>query len=80
MTQWILAPQEVHVIDVFLSDPHEWQGFPAYPSSTHKLTMRAIYEVKEDEEDMKSDIWKASHVWTGKVVSEPVEILLFDYP
>ena len=71
---WTLAPHEVHVFDVYFADPEKgWDGFPPLEKTERKyFTITAIYETGESAES------KAQRVWTGKIASEPLNVLLVD--
>ncbi len=69
-TWWALTPQESHVFDIDFNDPLEWTGFPILKKRDESFTIRAIYEV--DPVPQSTDV----RIWTGKVISEPVHVLL----
>ena len=66
---WTLLPKDSLLIEVYFTDKDRWEGFLSRP--TH-LTMRAICEVRPDDESRKLD------VWSGRVASEPHKYVITD--
>ena len=67
-----IAAQEFAIIDVFFADRSVWgDGFwltPGHP--TGRVTLKAIYAVEEDK------FSREQSVWTGKIISPPVECFI----
>jgi hypothetical protein len=81
-----LDPGEVHVFSVTF--PNDWQDLPPARVEDHHavVMLRAIYEIPPDPmiQNMKTGAWrmdtkvKENGVWTGKVISNPVNVELFE--
>lgn len=65
----ILNPNEYTVFDIYITS-NEWENFPKINSRT-AARLKAIYEVKENEESEKFN------VWTGRVDSSALNVVLF---
>ncbi len=78
-----LDPGETHVFSVTF--PSNWQDLPKAEGPPHVfVTLRAIYEIPPDGMIQRNGVWtmatrvKDNGVWTGKVISNPVQVELFD--
>ncbi len=64
-----LEPGETHVFSVTF--PSGWLDLPEVPRGPVPITLRAIYEIPPD------GMTQRGGVWTGKVISNPVQVQLF---
>ena len=81
-----LEPGETHVFKVTF--PDDWQDLPKVdnppPSYATYVTIRAIYEIQPDGMiqrggvQMMGTTTKDNGVWTGKAISNAVDVHLFD--
>ena len=71
---WVLQPQESLVLDVYLADSGQWQGFPdlARYGDSETVTMRAVFEIKSNEVPPQDGLW------TGRVFSKPEQYVFYN--
>jgi hypothetical protein len=67
---WTLEPHGHLFLDVYLGDRSIWEGLPRTSSGCETVQMRAVYEVKADDESKKE------RVWTGRIVSDTQAVTL----
>lgn len=65
---WSLKPTESGVIDVYFADPKIWDGFRHATNKLFRVTLSAVYEIPADGDASEYGIW------TGKIVSTPVQV------
>ncbi len=68
---WTVAPHESLVLDVEFADADVWDGFSRPRSSSHRLKMRAIFEIEPDKESEEYS------VWTGRAISKLEEYVFY---
>jgi hypothetical protein len=70
---WSFKPAESGVIDVYFADPKVWDGFRhATGKKPLTVTLSAVYEIRANKETAEYGIW------TGRVVSPPIQIDVWD--
>ncbi len=68
---WLVPAHESLVLDVYYADTKIWEGFPRPKRMPQAYTVRAVFEVKADEESRQKS------VWTGRVESKPEKIVFY---
>jgi hypothetical protein len=66
----ILPPKECLVLEIDYANPKVWENFPKSSQGNGPVRMRVVFEIYRDPGT------ELNKIWTGKVVSEPINITI----